>query len=96
MTETSGSYAIKHAYDLKAVIVHIGEANYGHYISFLRHNITDDESVWLRCDDEIVEAVPFSVVAAESFGDELPAGRSGKAEASRTAYVLIFQRRKES
>ena len=65
----SGSTEIEHEgalYDLQSVIVHEGEYASGHYYSYVRPNIREDD--WYRFDDDRVTQVSLEDVVKDAYG----------------------------
>lgn len=50
-------------YVLQAIVVHSGEADHGHYFSFIRGN-----NVWYRCNNSDISKVSMGEVRSVSFG----------------------------
>lgn len=69
--------SLKHNYKLKGIIIHQGNANYGHYYSFVR--VGDS---WLCCDDMRVEKVDEERVF------QIAQGRGEKE--SEGCYCLVY------
>ena len=86
----------KNNYDLKAVVVHQGTANVGHYITFARSTV-ESPPVWYRFDDEQVDIIGFESVMEESLGGCTPRQSFANGScASSTAYMLMYELKKES
>ena len=71
-------------YDLQSIVVHKGEYGSGHYYSYVRPDVNNDQ--WYRFDDEFVVKVDYEDVVADAFGGarrkrnrsrESSSGRSG-------------------
>ena len=89
---TNTNTSLNH-YELKAVVVHIGTAEYGHYIALVRPKANLNPHYWLKLDDTRVSSITYEEVQALSFG-----GRPynipllGGSAASSDAYLLIYER----
>ena len=53
-------------YDLQSIVIHKGEYGSGHYYSYVRPDVNDDQ--WYRFDDEFVVKVDYEDVVADAFG----------------------------
>lgn len=51
-------------YNLKGIIIHEGDVNYGHYFSFIKIN-----TKWFKFDDLKVDEIEFEEVMARSLGE---------------------------
>lgn len=71
-------------YDLKGIIVHVGNADYGHYYSFIKH-----EGEWFEFNDIRVRKVEYNYITEKTFGSNEKKGK--KAE---SAYLLLYERKK--
>ena len=98
-TTTTTPTAFTHAttslnhYELKAVVVHIGTAEYGHYIALVRPKPNLNPDYWLKLDDTRVSSIAYEEVQALSFGGRpynIP--MLGGSAASSDAYLLIYER----
>eukprot|EP01083_Nonionella_stella_P001556 4478_1 len=86
-------------YSLVGVLVHAGEADHGHYYSYIRDRKSQN---WFEFNDTIVTPFDFSLMAKEAFGGKeninLDTGnRIGQQvvlDKNRSAYILFYQRTK--
>jgi ubiquitin C-terminal hydrolase len=74
-------------YDLKAIVIHIGSADFGHYITFARPDVAGQPSQWLMLDDDRVTEVSREDVMITAFG-----GKSLRLS-STNAYILFYEKR---
>ena len=89
-TDTTTSF---NHYELKAIVVHIGTAEYGHYIALVRPKANLNPQYWLKLDDTRVSSISYEEVQALSFGGRpynIP--MLGGSAASSDAYLLIYER----
>lgn len=79
-------------YDLVGVLVHSGNADYGHYYSIIKDQ---DQNAWFKFDDKHIEKFDLANLKDECFGGESVHNWNfegisyGK---TRNAYMLIYQR----
>ena len=66
-------------YTLTGVIVHMGGADFGHYISYVKDRVNN---VWYCCNDQLVNAVSLDEVKTQSFGAN-----------SKSGYLLFYDRK---
>jgi ubiquitin carboxyl-terminal hydrolase 7 len=65
-------------YALQSVVVHAGEYGSGHYYSYVRPNICNDD--WYRFNDHVVSKVTFKEVIADAYGGCNTVERPSKAK----------------
>mmetsp|Transcript_1752 Transcript_1752/g.3749 ORF Transcript_1752/g.3749 Transcript_1752/m.3749 type:complete len:784 (-) Transcript_1752:58-2409(-) len=70
-------------YDLQSIVIHRGEYGSGHYYSYVRPDIRQNE--WYRFDDELVTRVDYSDVIADAYGGS----RRTRRKRSRTDSVEL-------
>lgn len=75
--------------NLKAIIVHSGSADVGHYICIVKQ-----EGRWVKLDDSRASIFVQSNMDSECFGGSFTAGEDWAAigEQSKNAYVLIYEK----
>lgn len=80
-------------YHLSGIICHIGNAESGHYISYIKIG----ENRWVEFNDSIVTSFSESSIESECFGgvvnsymDEFEWDRSS--ETSKSAYILLYEK----
>ena len=80
-------------YSLVGIICHIGNADAGHYISYIKV----DENKWLEFNDSIVSNFKPANIETECFGGNLSAYDDefdwDKRENSKSAYILVYDRK---
>jgi hypothetical protein len=69
-------------YTLRAVVMHIGSIEAGHYTTVVRHG-----EGWALCDDETVASFQERDLAEYAFGDGSPGGAM--------AYLLMYEQARE-
>lgn len=62
---------INYRYDLIGVTVHTGNADGGHYYSFIKERTGHSQERWLLFNDAEVKIFDPSQIAAECFGGEM-------------------------
>lgn len=84
-TYSSSDFTLASYYALKAVVIHIGEANEGHYISCVHNGSkTNKINYWTLFDDE-------SRTSSLAFEDVLELA-GGKAGVGGQAYILFYEK----
>jgi hypothetical protein len=88
-------------YNLKGIVIHLGEANSGHYYSYINDRESDKSNDWFEFNDALV--LPFDVddLDDKAFGGEAEiffTGEDGeqehaKTEKSANAYMLFYERK---
>jgi ubiquitin carboxyl-terminal hydrolase 7 len=63
-------------YDLQAIVVHMGIYGQGHYYSYIRPDVRNDD--WYRFDDEQVTPVSYQQVVADATGGKQPSSASAE------------------
>ena len=56
-SDSSASPAATASYMLHAVMIHSGDANFGHYYAFVRRNAGGAGDQWFKCDDACISRV---------------------------------------
>jgi len=84
-TEMTSLHKSGHVYRLKGIIIHIGEADAGHYVALAR-----DGSGWVQFNDTQV------TVLGEKERREMSVGQQEGAFAQTSAYLLLYQKATES
>lgn len=77
-------------YELTGIICHIGNAEMGHYISYIKN----EEGKWLQFNDSLVNTFSAANIEAECFGGSFTYDDEydwEKRENSKSAYVLIYK-----
>ena len=87
-SDSSASPAATASYMLHAVMIHSGDANFGHYYAFVRRNAGGAGDQWFKCDDLNVKEVTWEDVKAHGSGKM----RRGGAW-STSAYLLQYARK---
>lgn len=74
---------------LKAIIVHSGSADVGHYYTIVRQ-----EGKWVKLDDSRAQWFSESSIDSECYGGTFIAGEewANLGEQSKNAYVLIYEK----
>jgi ubiquitin C-terminal hydrolase len=94
-------------YKLVGVVVHMGTADAGHYISYInvsRHSkpeenpdwVKIDNEKWLEFNDSLVKDYKFKNLEEDCFGGaqtSLSSSNDFKNDYSRNAYMLIYEKR---
>ena len=89
MAEGEEGEAAESVYKLHAVLIHLGDADHGHYYAYVRPQLgSPGGGPWLCFDDSDVAEVPARQVFNDAFG-----GRVGAGGMSRNAYLLQYVRR---
>ena len=70
---------VEDSYDLSGVIVHMGGADFGHYISYVRDRETN---CWYCCNDENTKIVTIEEVCQQSYGYK----------SSKNGYLLFYDK----
>lgn len=72
---------------LKAIIIHSGSADVGHYYTILKQ-----DGRWVKLDDSRVSTYSASSIEGECFGGSFTAGEEWAqlGSQSKNAYVLIY------
>ena len=98
-------------YELKGINIHIGNAQGGHYISFIDaerngHNNEQDikasiedgviKSKWLKFNDSIICQFDTKDIPIESFGGSIDNTFGNENENVQSAYLLIYERIKKT
>ena len=76
------------SYSLKAIVIHSGNANIGHYVSYIKAFNSNNEPQWYCFDDERVSPIDLgndSCLGEACFGND---DRSR----GRNAYILIYEK----
>jgi hypothetical protein len=76
---------------LKAIIVHSGGAEVGHYWA-----ITKKDNNWVKFDDSRVMVFPHSSLESECYGGNYQSDEWGGTGASTNAYVLLYEKELKS
>lgn len=84
-TEMASIHKSAHVYRLKGIIIHIGEADAGHYVALAR-----DGSGWVQFNDTQV------TVLGEKERREMSVGQQEGAFAQTSAYLLLYQKATEN
>lgn len=74
---------------LKAIIVHSGTPEYGHYYTILKK-----ENSWIKMDDSRVNVFPVSFFEDECYGGNWAAEDNGGGS-SKNAYVLVYEKERK-
>jgi len=94
-SEQFSERSISDDYKLVGVVIHSGEPNRGHYYSFIKVNVENDE--WFRFDDDKVSPFDGEKLNIEAFGGEeekiLPNGTDVQMDKERNAYLLFYVRK---
>ena len=84
-------------YQLKSVIIHDGNPNYGHYYCFIRPNINNEPDIWYKFNDNIVTKTDFNEVCNIGYGNDLTQSNNNNSfrlfrnnKASCNAYILQY------
>ena len=72
---------------LKAIIVHSGTSDVGHYIAILRKGEN-----WIKFDDARVSGFSQSSFEEDCFGGSFIADEWGGSGSSKNAYVLVYEK----
>ena len=67
------------SYELSGVIIHMGGADFGHYISYVRDRETN---FWYCCNDEHTKIVNIEEVCSQSYGDK----------STKSGYLLFYDK----
>lgn len=88
-------------YELTGIVVHMGEANSGHYISYIKDRESDDPNAWYEFNDDLV--IPFDIEELDEktfggeteiyFTDENGEQEHAKTEKTANAYMLVYERK---
>lgn len=80
-------------YELVGVIVHVGEAEEGHYKSYIRERPTPigQPVKWFEFDDDTVTEFDINLMSERFYGGQLEIGFTPKMK-SDSAYMLFYQR----
>jgi ubiquitin C-terminal hydrolase len=73
-------------YQLSAIIVHEGSAEFGHYICYARPDIKNRKDYWLKLNDQMVSEIKYKDVCNVSFGSK------SSNNFSKNAYLLFYTR----
>ena len=77
-------------YDLTGIICHIGNAEMGHYLSYIKN----DEGKWFEFNDSLINTFNAMNIEAECFGGSFTYDDEydwEKRENSKSAYLLIYK-----
>jgi len=72
-----------YTYKLCGVIIHMGTASSGHYVSIAMDREANDDNQWYEFNDSFVDKFNLERLAAETFGSR-----------SKNAYMLVYERTK--
>ena len=75
----------KNKYNLKGIIIHQGNADYGHYFSVIKHN-----NKWIEFNDENIKEIYWRDIQLNAFGDY-----TGYKEKNSCAYLLFYEKEGE-
>ncbi len=96
---------LSHPYDLVGVVVHSGQANAGHYYSFIKERTRSGGSKWYKFNDTTVEEFEMNdeTLAQECFGGNYKVKKTSLASSLPenrqrywNAYMLFYESRKSS
>ena len=82
-------------YELTGIICHIGNAEHGHYMSYIKNS----DGKWFEMNDSIINTFNPSNIESECFGGSFTYDDEydwEKRENSKSAYVLIYQNTSEN
>ena len=87
-------------YELKGIVIHSGEANAGHYFSFIKDRDEFDTEKWYEFNDSVVLPFDIDELNDKAFGGETEIyfttedgiEEHAKTENSSNAYMLIYER----
>lgn len=96
-------------YKLVGVVLHMGTADAGHYLSYININrgekdeespewLLTDKEKWLEFNDSQVKEYRFSNLETDCFGGENPnnyAAGDTMLDYSRNAYMLVYEKRRK-
>ncbi len=96
-------------YKLVGVVLHMGTADAGHYLSYINTNrsgnsdkpewLLTEKDKWLEFNDSLVRDYCFTNIEQECFGGAAVQGASGPQDEivdySRNAYMLYYEKRKK-
>ena len=83
-------------YTLQSVVVHQGNANYGHYIAYINNSKDVNHKEWYSYNDDKVCTATEKEIFKESFGDiKYENGKKTKDSLDRNAYLLVYVRKKD-
>jgi ubiquitin carboxyl-terminal hydrolase 34 len=96
-------------YKLVGVVLHMGTADAGHYLSYININRGDkneespewlktDKEKWLEFNDSTVKHYSFTNLEGDCFGGGNPNQMAGETgfDYSRNAYMLIYEKRRKT
>lgn len=75
-------------YELSAVLVHSGQADAGHYYSYVRY-----QDHWIECNDTVVRPFSLAQKQQEWLGGKIKQPDGQMVDNTRSAYMLLYQRR---
>lgn len=89
---------IDYLYDLYAVVVHSGSADFGHYFSFVKSPcgsswIEFNDSTIRSCDVSFVDERCFGGLKPPSYSDSMSDFTSAQDYSSENAYLLVYRRK---
>jgi len=82
----------EHKFNLVGVVVHSGNADEGHYYSFIQER---DSQKWYKFDDTNVCDFDPSNLGAQTYGGNMPQSGFFR-DRSTTAYMLIYERKQKA
>lgn len=78
-------------YELVGIVIHSGNANSGHYYSYIKTH----KDTWTEFNDSRIAEFSFSKLEAECFGESQETLKGG-AKNSKSAYMLVYERHAKS
>ena len=95
-------------YKLVGVVLHMGTADAGHYLSYININrgekdeespewLLTDKEKWLEFNDSQVREYRFANMESDCFGGANPNQVAGEAivDYSKNAYMLVYEKRRK-
>jgi len=88
-------------YDLKGIVIHMGEANSGHYYSYINGRESENDSNWYHFNDTSVTPFDLEDIDDKAFGGETKINftdeEGGKefamSDKTANAYMLFYERK---
>lgn len=90
-----------YSYNLKGIVIHMGEANSGHYYSYINNRESNNPNDWFEFNDAAVFPFDIDDLSEKAFGgvsdlvyvDENGEKQSTLTENAANAYMLIYERK---